>query len=248
MPTNSAAALGQAAGELFEKSVLDILSTTVQERGYTVKSDKLRDAHDTPYSIDAVIYDDKARPIILIDTKYIRYKKHNRDKASWVCTAHSLLRKHHKTLRKSIVVLGGQWSQPSLKLLDQFDIEVIHAPFDDFVSAFGNLDIEFDWEENDRTTPDNSLSIYNALSDQDKASIGDSLTLSIKDKLIDSVLPVLESDIDSIPHNISHVEILLKTDQNQLILFEHDSLQEALTGLLALFPPSVDASQLTSTD
>lgn len=145
MPTNSAAALGQAAGELFEKSVLDILSTTVQERGYTVKSDKLRDAHDTPYSIDAVIYDDKTRPIILIDTKYIRYKKHNRDKASWVCTAHSLLRKHHKTLRKSIVVLGGQWSQP-------------------------------------------------------------------------------------------------------LILFEHDSLQEALTGLLALFPPSVDASQLTSTD
>lgn len=167
---------------------------------------------------------------------------------SGVCTAHSLLRKHHKSLRKSIVVLGGQWSQPSMKLLDQFDIEVIHVPFDDFVSAFGNLDIEFDWEENDRKTPDNSLSIYSALSDQDKASIGDSLTSSIKDKLIDSVLPVLESDIDSIPHNISHIEILLKTDQNQLILFEHDSLQEALTGLLALFPPSVDVAQLTSSD
>lgn len=88
MPINSAAALGQAAGELFEKSVLDILSAAVLERGYTAKPEKLRDAHGTPYSIDAVVYDDKARPIILIDTKYIRYKKHNRDKASWVCTAH----------------------------------------------------------------------------------------------------------------------------------------------------------------
>ena len=248
MPTNSAAALGQAAGELFEKSVLDILSATVQERGYTVKPDKLRDAHDTPYSIDAVIYDDKARPIILVDTKYIRYKKHNRDKASWVCTAHSLLRKHYKTLRKSIVVLGGQWSQPSLKLLDQFDIEVIQVPFDDFVSAFRKFGIEFDWEENDRATPDNSLSRYNALTDKEKESIGELLTSSIKDSLVDSVSPVLESDIDSIPQNISHIEILLKTDQNQLILFEHDSLQEALTGLLALFPPSVDVAQLTSSD
>lgn len=248
MPTNSAAALGQAAGELFEKSVLDILSATVQERGYTVKPEKLRDAHDTLYSIDAVIYDDKARPIILVDTKYIRYKKHNRDKASWVCTAHSLLRKHYKTLRKSIVVLGGQWSQPSLKLLDQFDIEVIQVPFDDFVSAFRKFGIEFDWEENDRTTPDNSLSRYNDLTEQDKARIGNSLTSSVKDKLIEAVSPVLESDIDSIPQNISHIEILLKTDQNQLILFEYDSLQEALTGLLALFPPSVDVAQLTSSD
>ena len=248
MPTNSAAALGQAAGELFEQSILDILSATVQERGYTVKPDKLRDANDTSYSIDAVIYDDKARPIILIDTKYIRYKKHNRDKASWVCTAHSLLRKHHKTLRKSIVVLSGQWSQPSMKLLDQFDIEVIHVPFDDFVSAFRNFGIEFDWEENDRSTPDNSLSKYNNLTEQDKAKIGDSLTSSVENKLIEAVSPVLESDIDSIPQNISHIEILLKTDQNQLILFEHDSLQEALTGLLALFPPSVDVTQLTSSD
>ena len=248
MPTNSAAALGQAAGELFEQSVLDILSNTVEERGYTVKPDKLRDAHDTPYSIDAVIYDDKARPIMLVDTKYIRYKKHNRDKASWVCTAHSLLRKHYKTLRKSIVVLGGQWSQPSIKLLDQFDIEVIQVPFDDFVSAFSNFGIEFDWKENDRVTPDNSLSAYSALTDQEKARIGSSLTSSVEGKLIEAVSPVLESDIDSIPQNISHIEILLKTDQNQLILFEHNSLQEALTGLLALFPPSVDVTQLTSSD
>lgn len=248
MPKNSAAALGQAAGELFEKGILDILSTTVQERGYTVKSDKLRDAHDTAYSIDAVIYDDKARPIMLVDTKYIRYTKHNRDKASWVCTAHSLLRKHYKTLRKSIVVLGGRWSQPSLKLLEQSDIEVIHVPFDDFVSAFGNFDIEFEWGEKDRATPTKSLSEYDKLTDKKKSSISKSLTSPIRNKLIDSVLPVLESDIDSIPQNISHVEILLKTDQNQLILFEHDSLQEALTGLLALFPPSVDVTQLTSSD
>ena len=119
---------------------------------------------------------------------------------------------------------------------------------DDFVSAFRKFGIEFDWEENDRATPDNSLTRYNGLTEQDKARIGNSLTSSVKDKLIDAVSPVLESDIDSIPQNISHIEILLKTDQNQLILFEHDSLQEALTGLLALFPPSVDVAQLTSSD
>ena len=191
MPTNSAAALGQIAGKLFEKSVLDILSAPVQEKGYTVRPDKLKDAHGTLFGIDAVIYDDKTRPIILIDTKYIRYTKHNRDKVSWVCTAHQRLKEHYRTLRKSIVVLGGRWSEPSLNLFTQSNIEFIRVPFDDFVSAFGHFNIEFDWEEKDRTTPDNSLSKYNALTDQQKASIGDSLTLSIKNELIPSVLSIL---------------------------------------------------------
>ena len=234
MPTNSAAALGQIAGKLFEKSVFDILSLPVQERGYTVNTGKLEDAHGTPYSIDAVIYDDEARPIVLIDTKYIRYKKHNRDKASWACTAHSLLRRNYGTLSKSILVLGGRWSQPSVKLLGQFDIEVIQVTFDSFVSAFGHFDIEFDWEEGNKNIPEKSLLAYNDLTKEQKANICESLTVSVKDELLNLIMPVLKSDTDGIPQNISSIEILLKTDQNQLKLSEHDSLQDAINALTDL--------------
>jgi len=48
----------------------------------------LYDKFGTAYNIDSVITNDSLQPLILIESKYIRYKKHNRDKGSWVCTAH----------------------------------------------------------------------------------------------------------------------------------------------------------------
>ena len=66
------------------------------------------------YQIDAVIYHADDRPIVIIDPKYIRYTKHNRDKGSWLCVAHYNLRKTHHSIRKSLAVLAGRWPEPSI--------------------------------------------------------------------------------------------------------------------------------------
>lgn len=46
------------------------------------------DDFGTPYNIDSVIANELMQPLILFECKYIRYKKHNRDKGSWLCTSH----------------------------------------------------------------------------------------------------------------------------------------------------------------
>lgn len=42
------------------------------------------DQFGTEYKIDAVIANHAMQPIILFESKYLRYTKHNRDKGSWI--------------------------------------------------------------------------------------------------------------------------------------------------------------------
>jgi hypothetical protein len=65
----------------------------------------LTDSNGNEYNVDSVIINNRFQPLVLVESKYIRYKKHNRDKASWICTAHTKLRQRYATVRKSIAVL-----------------------------------------------------------------------------------------------------------------------------------------------
>lgn len=129
MPANPAAALGEAAGKLFEAAVLNVLQPVAQRRGFTVDPERLVNGTGNTYQIDAVVSDAEQSPVIIVDPKYIRYTKHNRDKASWLCTAHYNLRKSYPTLRKSVAVLGGRWSNPSIALMQSFGVDILTVPF-----------------------------------------------------------------------------------------------------------------------
>ena len=112
MPTNAAAAFGEEIGKLFEDAIVKGLSDDVKARGCTIKPRKMKNGTGNVYQIDAVIFDKDSNPLIIIDPKYIRYAKHNRDKGSWLCVAHYNLRKTFPTIRKSISSLAGRWSKP----------------------------------------------------------------------------------------------------------------------------------------
>ena len=93
--SNPASALGEAVGKLFESAVVWALQDEVESRNYTIRPDKLTNGTGNTYQIDAVVYDADENPVIIIDPKYIRYTKHNRDKGSWLCTAHyNILQTH----------------------------------------------------------------------------------------------------------------------------------------------------------
>ena len=82
MVVRAASALGQEVGKAFEAGVLEAIRNEVETRGCSVRPARLRNGTDNVYQIDAVVFDSNRRPVIIIDPKYIRYTKHNRDKGS----------------------------------------------------------------------------------------------------------------------------------------------------------------------
>lgn len=98
---NPGSALGEAIGGHMEEALNTFLTETTRQLGYHFISRSpvlnvqgvrrkllLHDKFGTAYNIDAVIANESMQPIVLVESKYIRYKKHNRDKGSWICTAH----------------------------------------------------------------------------------------------------------------------------------------------------------------
>ncbi len=231
MVANPAAALGQQVGQLLEDELVKGLRPLIKEYGYSIGSERLRNGTDNIYQIDAVIRDSEGTPIVLIDPKYIRYKKHNRDKGSWLCTAHYNLRKTYPSIRKTIAVLAGRWSGTSLALIRSFGVEVLLLDFDHLAAALRNYDIEFDWSEKDRDTPRQSLTKFESLTDTNRQSLARSLVDPVLGKLRNSVRAVIETDLSDTARRISSVEVLLKTDQNEMLLLQYESVSGAIRGM-----------------
>jgi hypothetical protein len=94
---NPGSALGEAIGALLEDEIHRILKPLAETSNCvyiatgpndprTGKPTKLilEDGDGNEYNIDSVIINNRFQPLVLVESKYIRYKKHNRDKASWV--------------------------------------------------------------------------------------------------------------------------------------------------------------------
>jgi len=229
--SNPAAALGQQVGQFFEDELVRSLRPLIEDHGYSIGPEKLRNGTGNMYQIDAVIRDSEGMPVILIDPKYIRYTKHNRDKGSWLCTAHYNLRKTYPSIRKTIAVLAGRWSETSLALIRSFGVEVVLLDFDHLVSALKGSGIEFEWGEKDRDTPRQSLEKFTNLTMPDRAALAQNLVAPILDRLKDSVRSVIETDLAVTARRISSVEVLLKTDQNEMLLLQYASVSEAIRGM-----------------
>ncbi len=244
MASNPASALGEAVGKRFEDGVFRRLLPVVSDFHHTVKPAKLKNGSNNAYQIDAAIFDTDKRPVIIVDPKYIRYTKHNRDKASWLCTAHYNLRKTHPTLRKSIAVLGGRWSRPSRSLLESFGVEILEVPFDHFCEVLNNYNVQFDWEEGDRQTPQTSLEEFNQLESCQLREMSDMLVEPVGHRIADSVSQVLGTSLEEIPHHVESVEVLLKTDQNEMLLRQYGNIPDAISALSKLLPTKTDISNI----
>ena len=232
--SNAASALGEAIGKLIETSLIEGVKEEVLSRGYTIESARLKNGSDNIYQIDAVVFDQENNPIILLESKYIRYKKHNRDKASWLCVAHYNLRKTYPTIRKSIAVLAGNWSRPSKSLLHSFGVEVIELPFEHTVRTLASFGIIFEWDEKDRETPLRSWEAYCSLDENRKKWLAINLTESIQDKIKISLTDTLDTNLDDIQQSISEVEVLLRTNRGEMILQSYKSVADSLQGLIRL--------------
>ena len=160
---NPGSTLGEAVGALVEKEVNRLMRPIAEENGCvyvtagrpdprTGRATKLllQDASGNKFQVDSIIANPQMQPLVLIESKYIRYKKHNRDKGSWICTAHYSLRRAYPTVRQSIAVLAGSWSAPSKAMMRSFDATLFEVGFPRIVTTLAEYGIAFDWGEKER--------------------------------------------------------------------------------------------------
>jgi len=234
---NPGSALGEAIGAEMEKALNSFLTDIAESAGHhfvskgfdsdgrQTKKLLMFDTFGTSYNIDSVIANQAMQPIVLVESKYIRYKKHNRDKGSWVCTAHTALRKRYPSIRSSIAVLAGSWSLTSIAMMKSHDINIFLIPFEricDLLSAHG---IMFDWGEKDRAGAIAAWSKFTHLSVAERANIGDAMIEPIKDTLKTSVLTILDETRE---RQVDRVSIELHSNTGEVKIYEFTTVAEAV--------------------
>lgn len=238
---NPGSALGEAIGAEMEKALNNFLETFVENLGYhfiskSVHSNPLArpkklllfDKFGTAYNIDSVIADEAMRPIILLESKYIRYKKHNRDKGSWICTAHPALRRRYTSIRSSIAVLAGSWSSSSLAMMHSFDINIFLIPFQRICDLLGQYSIEFNWEEKDRVTAVTSWEKYFHLLPEEKSHIGQEMISLVKDDLSSLIQNILD---DTTIRELRQISVELHSNLGEVRTYEFATLDQAVNFL-----------------
>lgn len=235
---NPGSALGEAIGAQMEKALNVLLTNLVEGRGYhflskspiknkagTQKKLLMYDKFGTAYNVDAVIANESLQPIILIESKYIRYKKHNCDKGSWLCVAHPAIRRRYASIRRSIAVLAGSWSSSSLAMMKSYDINIFLIPFRAICDLLAHYNIQFDWDEKDRATAIRSWQQYTKLAEEDKAGIGFQMVGLIKNDLEQLVLTILDENIE---REIDKVSIELHSNIGEVKAHEFSTVTEAI--------------------
>lgn len=252
---NYASKLGEAVGHAVEAEVQRIIQKAVEPHNLYVdvggarpgkrKGKKLLMVNDTgtEYQIDLAVENKDGDPLILVESKYIRYKKHNRDKASWTCVAHYKLRTTYPSVRKSIAVLMGQWSEPSRKLMNSFGVELVVIPFNHMVEVLKAFGIEFDWPEDDNAISKRSWAKWEKLSDADKSEIAQRIIDPQASQIRKLVIDAIQAE-DVQAKNVERIELLLKTSQGEYFLKKFQSAREAAIYLLGLTRDADDVQGL----
>lgn len=167
-----ASALGEAVGKLVEKGISEVVRRLAEEYGCNIsKKKRIKDKFGVEYEIDLPI-EREGNLVTLVDVKYLRYKKHARDKGSWVVVAHNKLRSTYPTIERSIVILlGGGWSGPAKKMIATSCINVIDITPGILNGILRKYGVEFVWEEKNEVTPRKSWEKFRTLTDQDYEGI-----------------------------------------------------------------------------
>jgi hypothetical protein len=238
MIANPGSTLGEAVGALIEREVNRILRPIAEDNGCIFVSAGppnprhrrptkllLEDASGNQFNIDAVVANEKMQPLVLIESKYIRYKKHNRDKGSWICTAHYSLRHSFPTIRKSIAVLAGSWSRSSKAMLNSFDVSLFEVGFQNIVETLAQYGVDFAWQEKEREKAILAWENWQALSAAQYSEIAHKLLREIESMLRTSLNATLS---DNIKREIQQIELTIETNLGETRLYTFDSVSAAI--------------------
>jgi len=233
---NSGSALGEAIGAAVEREVNRILDPIAKDNSCiyitagpphprTAKPTQLlvADAFGNDYRIDSLIVNQNEQPLVLIESKYIRYTKHNRDKGSWVGLAHSSLRRTFPTIRMSIAVIVGSWSEPSKKMMESFGVTLFEVNFQKVVNTLAQYDVDISWEEKEKERAKVAWESWRRLEDDQYNQIAKTLLTDVELPLRDSLKIALDT---TLPRTITEFELSMRTNIGEQRRFTFSSRDE----------------------
>jgi hypothetical protein len=232
-------AIGEAIGAEMQDALNELMVDLADKHGYHFLSTSpiqgkkrllMFDNFGNDYNVDAVLVNQQIQPLILFEWKYIRYKKHNRDKASWVCSAHPAIRRHYASIRSSIAVLAGSWSSSSMAMMKSNHINIFLIPFDRVCEILDEFGVDFRWGEKDRQKSAIAWKAFSALSNSKKAQIGVEMVNTIKDDLTNLVLSILD---DATEREIEAVTLEFRSNLGEVSEYKFDNIDGALNFLNA---------------
>lgn len=238
---NPGSTLGEAVGALIEDEVKRILRPIAEENGCVFVSAgrpkprsaqptklRLKDTAGNEYQIDVVIANEKLQPLVLIESKYIRYTKHNRDKGSWVCTAHYSLRRTFPSIRQSIAVLAGNWSKTSKAMMRSFDVNLFEVGFGRIVETLAEYGVDFAWGEKEGDIAMAAWENWQKLTNSQYQEIAGKLLRDIEPELRETLNATLST---AVPREIREVEITLESNLGESRHYTFDSIANAIAFL-----------------
>jgi hypothetical protein len=235
---NPGSTLGEAIGALIEREVHRILQPIAQDNGCVYVTAgrpnprtglstllKLKDSAGNEYRVDSVIANERMQPLVLIESKYIRYTKHNRDKGSWVCLAHYSLRRTYPTIRKSIAVLAGSWSRSSKAMMQSYDVNLFDIGFQAIVDTLAEYGVDITWTEKDRDKAMAAWHRWQKLSEDQYNEIARKLLSDIEPRLREALNVTLDT---AVPREITQVEVTIETNLGESRLYTFESIAVAI--------------------
>ena len=225
-------ALGEAIGKLIEAHLAASVRQVAKLFDHSVHSVTLRNHLGNRHQVDTVISDSEDSPVVLIEPKYLRYKKHNWDKGSRLCIAHYSLRRTYPSIRKSIGVLAGEWTDASLRFVQSFGVETHRIPFNHIADILEQYEVQFRWGEKDAQTPAKAWQRFCQLSEREREEIAAAITAPVREPVRQSVERTLQSDPNA-PKRIEAVELSVRTSEGEHLVYSFGSISEAIQRLLA---------------
>lgn len=222
---------GRAFGQKLGKLLEDEIHRVVQDCLYGTEFDfipkgKLADLHGKLCTHDGLVVDREGRPIAIIESKVIQKAKHATEKTAKVAREHPDLKRTHPTLRASIAVLAGDFTPEPLRMVEASGANLLFIPQDHLASICRDYGIEILWKDRDAAQfAVAALERYNALTQEDRKSLGQRMLQPIADQLRD----VVKSAIADAPENpVVGVWVDVFLQRGEIWHHEFDSIREAL--------------------
>ncbi|MGH2497244.1 MAG: hypothetical protein ACRDIV_21300 [Ktedonobacteraceae bacterium] len=240
---NPGSTLGEAIGTLIELEVNRLLRPIAEENGYvyvtagpanirTGRPTKLllKDSMGNEFQIDSVIANTRMQPLVLIESKYTGHGEHNGDEDNLIYTAHYSLRRTFPTIRKSIVIVAGNWNGTPNVLMESFDISLFEVGFPKIVSTLAEYGVDIDWKKKEREKAVLAWEKWSQLNEIQYQEIAHKLLADIGPELRESMKATLDT---AISREVNEVKITIETNLDEPRRNVFDSIDDAIEFLEA---------------